>query len=131
VVAVPALVAELLVVAVVVREAAVPSSPRWSRWPACRGGRGPEARPRWWCWSPIAAVALVVVVAELAVTGVPGSSAVAMLVVRGWRRWRGSTSTRWLDVAHDLLAERAGCSRIAAPPGGLPLEGGGGAGVRS
>ncbi|HEX2687117.1 MAG TPA: hypothetical protein VHN14_10890 [Kofleriaceae bacterium] len=37
-------VAELLVVAVVVREAAVPSSPRW-------------------CWSPIAAVALVVVVA--------------------------------------------------------------------
>jgi hypothetical protein len=32
VVTVPALVAELLVVAVVVREAAVPSSPRWSRW---------------------------------------------------------------------------------------------------
>jgi hypothetical protein len=36
-------------VAVVVREAAVPSSPRW------------------WCWSPVAAVALVVVVAELVV----------------------------------------------------------------
>jgi hypothetical protein len=40
-----AVVVVLAVVAVVVREAAVPSSPRW------------------WCWSPIAAVALVVVVA--------------------------------------------------------------------
>jgi hypothetical protein len=42
VVAVPALVAELLAVAVVVREAAVPSSPRWrwSAWSRCRRGRG-------------------------------------------------------------------------------------------
>jgi hypothetical protein len=57
-------VAELAVV-VVVREAAVRSSPRWR------------------CWSPIAVVALVVVVAELVVLAV-----VAVVVLEARRWWR-------------------------------------------
>jgi hypothetical protein len=86
-------VAELVLVAV----PACSPRWRWSSWSRWFGGAG-----------------------VLAVASVPSSAALAMLVVRGWRRWRGSTSTRWLDVAHDLLAERAGYSRIAAPRGPPP-----------
>jgi hypothetical protein len=108
----------LAVMAVVVREAAVPSSPRWS------------------CWSPIAAVALVVVVAahrrpQLG-PGAWTSPTVAAAVV--YARDRRARRARWpLDGVHSIVMmalywtyatdsshrsiSRTSASRLAANPG--------------
>jgi hypothetical protein len=88
-------------------------------------------------------VVLVAVVAELVVVAVAGVLAVVAVVVReaavpSSPRWRWSSCARWRWSSWSrcgggglVVAERAGCSRIAAPRGASPLRGVGGAGVRS
>jgi hypothetical protein len=117
----------VVAVVVVVREAAVPQLAAVVVLVADRGG-GAGHRVAELAELAAVLVVLVVVVAELAVTGVPGSSAVVMLVVRGLAAVArldldavAGRRPRSARRARGLLANRS-------IPGGLPLEGGGGCG---
>jgi hypothetical protein len=97
----------VVVVVPVVREAAVPSSPRWwSRWPAC-------AR---WSWWSCASVGADLVVAELGVLAV-GAVVVVVAVRRGGPGGRRTRGARGVWVADLVVAEIIMLTVLAAGRG--------------